>query len=61
MSRYCVSQGSAEWGDRTWYNVIDQRDPLFHRIIASCETQADACNVCTAMNAYHNWVMEAQG
>jgi hypothetical protein len=49
-----------EWGDHTYYNVIDSRDPLFQRVIASCKTQADAANVCTAMNAFHNWVMEAQ-
>jgi hypothetical protein len=61
VSRYCVGQGSVEWGARTWYNVIEQCNPLFHRIIASCETQTDAANVCTAMNAYHKWVMEAQG
>lgn len=56
--RYCVAQGSCGWSERTWYNVIDQRDPKNHKIIASCETHANAANVCTAMNAYHEWVME---
>jgi hypothetical protein len=57
MIRYIVTQGSEQWSRITWWNVFDQSK---QRPIARCENQADAANVCSAMNAYNDAALKAQ-
>ena len=60
MIKYYVRESRSDWDIPTGYEVVEQKigSHVIESAICHCRSQADAANICTAMNRSERWVFE---